>query len=305
MSPKQSQFEADRVEEEEKKLGIGVNRALYRELTFDLNNQNPKVLIRGEEVNGNNTLGMWFRVAGTKSGKYTEGRNLAIRLLQKEIFCANHEGYLKWERMGKISQHAVFIENEIPVVATRIYYTKKQIKSPELLRKMGAWEFPVISKHDRGYQGKSVRKFDSWKEEEEWVDRIEEKNLGCFLWQKYLPSRWDIRVIVIAGKAIGAMKRSPQRRDEFRSNYSLGGKVERWELDNTERNLAERVARVCGLDYCGIDMMYRSKSKDQKSKRKGNPYVLEVNRQCQFQGFEKATGINVAKKTVDMFWEKG
>jgi len=29
-------------------------------------------------------------------------------------------------------------------------------------------------------------------------------------------------------------------------------------------------------------------------------YILEVNRQCQFQGFEKATGINVAKKIVEM-----
>ena len=55
--------------------------------------------------------------------------------------------------------------------------------------------------------------------------------------------------------------------------------------------LAEKVAKVCKLDYCGVDIM-----KD----REGNNYILEVNRQCQFQGFEKATGINVAKAVVEM-----
>ena len=38
MSLRQSQFEVDRLETEAIKLGVEVNRALYRELSFDLNN---------------------------------------------------------------------------------------------------------------------------------------------------------------------------------------------------------------------------------------------------------------------------
>ena len=88
MSLRQSQFEVDRLETEAKNMGIEVNRALYRELTFDLKNEKARVFVRGEEVNGENTLGIWFRVAGTRSGKYTEGRNLAIRILGREdILC--------------------------------------------------------------------------------------------------------------------------------------------------------------------------------------------------------------------------
>jgi hypothetical protein len=101
MSLKQSQFEVDRLETEATKIGVVVNRALYRDIKFDINGQKPKVFVKGEEINEKNTLGMWFRVAGTVSGKYTEGRNLAIRMLQNKIFCANHEGYLNWTRMGK------------------------------------------------------------------------------------------------------------------------------------------------------------------------------------------------------------
>lgn len=288
MSLKQSQFEVDRLETEAKKMGIDVNRALYRELEFGLENGKEVVKVKGEVVNGENTLGAWFRVAGTVSGKYTEGRNLLIRLIGKEVFCVNHEGYLNWARMGKISQHGVFLENDIPVVPTKIFYTKQQVLEHE-------WEFPVIAKHEKGYQGKSVRKFETRKELEKFVKKINEINVGMFLWQKYLPTRWDIRVIVLDGKAIGGMRRSAVG-EEFRSNFSLGGAVEEYKLSDREREMAEKVAKVCGLDYCGVDIM-----KDGE----GNDYILEVNRQCQFQGFEKATGINVAKLVVEMMVKRG
>ncbi|MBP9817822.1 ATP-grasp domain-containing protein [Candidatus Shapirobacteria bacterium] len=296
MSLKQSQFEVDRLVTEAKKLGVPVLKALYREMTFDLNNQNPKVYVQGEEVTAENTLGMWFRVAGTVSGKYTEGRNLAIRLLQpKGVLCANHDGYLNWARMGKIAQHGVFIEKEIPVVPTRIFYTKDQITNYELLMtNFFGWEYPTIAKHEKGYQGKSVKKFDNGEQVIKFVKKIHEKNVGMFLWQKYLPTKWDLRVIVLGGEAIGAMKRMAVGK-EFRSNYSLGGAVDVWNLSEADRMLAEKVAKVCGLDYCGVDIM-----KDEQ----GNSYILEVNRQCQFKGFEESTGINVAKAVVEMFLNK-
>jgi RimK family alpha-L-glutamate ligase len=291
MSLKQSQFEVDRLEIEAKNLGVGVNRSLYKELTFNLENGKMRVYLKGEEINGENTLGMWFRVAGTRSGKYTEARNLAIRLLKNEVFAANYEGYLNWTRMGKISQHGVFLENDIPVVPTKIFYTKEQVLNSKIGEEFG---WPIIAKHEKGYQGKSVRKFETFEELEKFVNKINEKNIGMFLWQKYLPTRWDLRIIVLGGKAIGAMKRSAVG-DEFRSNFSLGGDVEVWDLSEADREIAEKVAKICGLDYCGVDIM-----KDNE----GESYVLEVNRQCQFQGFEKSTGINVAKLVVEMFLKR-
>jgi glutathione synthase/RimK-type ligase-like ATP-grasp enzyme len=44
------------------------------------------------------------------------------------------------------------------------------------------------------------------------------------------------------------------------------------------------------LDYGGIDLMKNNKNEW---------VVLEVNRACQFEGFESATGINVASRIVD------
>lgn len=285
MSQSQSSYEVGRLVTEAKKRGLEINKALYKELSFDLSK--GQVRVRGEEINKKNTLGVWFRVAGTKSGKYVEGRNLMIRLLLGEVFCINCQGYLNWPRMGKISQHGVFLENKIPVVPTKIFYTKKQVRQGRMEKE---WGWPIICKHDRGYQGKGVRKFESAEEVRKWLSRAEEKNIGMYLWQKFLPTRWDIRVIVIDKKVVGAMKRSAVGK-EFRSNYSLGGAVEKWELNEYDRDLAEKVAEVAGLDYGGVDIM-----KDQE----GKSYVLEVNRQCQFRGFEKSTGINVAGKVIEM-----
>lgn len=316
MSLKQSQFEVDRLEIEAKKMGVEVNRALYRNLEFRISNLKTQVFVKGVEVTPENCMGMWFRVAGTVSGKYTEGRNLAIRILQSRIMCVNHEGYLNWTRMGKISQHALFLEKNIPIVPTMVFYTKDQITNPSPTV-VGApldrgadnffgWDYPIIAKHEKGYQGKSVKKFDNWKQVERFLGRINEKNLGMFLWQKCLPTRWDLRVIVLDGKAIGAMKRSAVG-DEFRSNFSLGGAVEPWNLSPEDRKLAENVAKVCGLDYCGVDIMKGPNPSvpwTSPLDRGEYSYVLEVNRQCQFQGFEKATGINVAKLVVEMFLKK-
>jgi len=310
MSPRQSHFEVGRFEAEAKKMGIELKRVLYWELSFDLGWTFglARIFIRGEELRAENTMGLWFRVAGTKSGKYTEARNLVIRALREKVFCVNEKGYLEWTRMGKIAQHGVFLENEIPVVPTRIFYTQQQILGE-------TWEYPVVVKHEKGYQGKSVVKLEDRHALEKFVGNCNEEILGMFLWQKYLPTMWDIRVIVVDGKAIGGMKRMAVGK-EFRSNFSLGGMVEKWDLSEEEKRLAEKVAKVCGLDFGGVDIMKSPKAESLKTKgdnfwekekydeRDFDNYVLEVNRQCQFRGFEEATGINVAKKIVEMIVRK-
>ncbi|MBU1130041.1 ATP-grasp domain-containing protein [Patescibacteria group bacterium] len=300
LSESQSGYEVGRVVEEGKRVEAGIKRVLYSDLSFEITNNQfnndqrkieTRVFVGGKEITKENILGIWFRVAGTTSGKYVIARNLLIQILkEKGIFCANGEGYSKWPRMGKITQYGVFSENEIVVVPTRIFYKKTNVKN-------GLWEmekdfkWPIIVKDSMGYQGKSVMKLDNKKDLNSFLDQVDEKELGLYMWQKYLKTNWDLRIVVIKGKAVGAMKRSAVG-DEFRSNFSLGGSVEKWNLSGKEKELAEKVAKVCGLDYCGVDLM-----KD----KKGNNYVLEVNRACQFKGFEKATGINMGKLVVEMF----
>lgn len=283
----QSKYEVGRIVEEAEKLGFEITVALYKDLRFELCGDKNLVWVKDTLVNKTNFDLIYFRVAGTGDGRYVEARNLLIRLVGNEIRCINKSGYLTWPRMGKIAQHGVFVKNKIPVVESMVFYKKDEVKIN--------WDFPIIVKHEMGYQGKSVIKLDTEVDFKKFLKKLSDKDLGRMLWQRCLPNKWDLRVIVINGKVIGAIKRSAVG-EEFRSNFSLGGRVEKWDLSKNDRKIAQKVAKSCGLDYCGVDIMKGLPRSG--GVKDGNSFVLEVNRQCQFRGFEKATGINVAKEII-------
>lgn len=102
----------------------------------------------------------------------------------------------------------------------------------------------------------------------------------------------DIRVFVVDGKVVGAMKRTAKE-GEFRSNLHRGGTAELIKLSKAERETALRSARELGLTVCGVDMLPSDRG----------PLVLEVNSSPGLEGIEKATGKDVASTVIE-FVEK-
>jgi RimK family alpha-L-glutamate ligase len=94
----------------------------------------------------------------------------------------------------------------------------------------------------------------------------------------------DLRIIVIGGKAIGSMLRHSDT--DFRSNVALGGSSFNQDVSDVSRSVAEKVADVLDLDYCGVDLL-----KDADGEYS---IVCEVNSNAFFESFEESTGINVA-----------
>lgn len=92
----------------------------------------------------------------------------------------------------------------------------------------------------------------------------------------------DVRVIVIGGKVVASMLR--KSKGDFRSNVELGGTASPVTIPDSWLNVAERVADIIGLDYCGIDLLEGD----------NGAVVCEVNSNAFFGGIEEATGINVA-----------
>ena len=74
----------------------------------------------------------------------------------------------------------------------------------------------------------------------------------------------DMRVYILGGKPVAAVLRTGD--GDFRSNFSLGGKVEAKELTPDETDLVMRVCEVFDFDYCGIDIMYHE----------GKPVINEI-----------------------------
>ena len=93
----------------------------------------------------------------------------------------------------------------------------------------------------------------------------------------------DLRVIVVGGKVVAAMRRVGAP-GEFRANVHQGGSAEKVTLTQRERRLAIKAAKSLGLEVAGVDML--------RSER--GPLVIEVNASPGLEGIETASGVDVA-----------
>lgn len=94
----------------------------------------------------------------------------------------------------------------------------------------------------------------------------------------------DVRIIVIGGTAVCAMKRVNDK--DFRSNVEQGGVGYAYVPTADEMQIAEKAARALNLDYAGVDVL----------QTKNGAKVIEVNSNAFFGEIEKVAGVNVAEK---------
>jgi len=97
----------------------------------------------------------------------------------------------------------------------------------------------------------------------------------------------DIRVFVIDGHVVGAMKRQGKE-GEFRSNLHQGGSAEVIELSDEEEIAAIKAAKAMRLGVAGVDMLQSARG----------PLILEVNSSPGLEGIERATGTDIARKII-------
>lgn len=97
----------------------------------------------------------------------------------------------------------------------------------------------------------------------------------------------DIRVMVIDGQVVGAIKR--QGKDgEFRSNIHRGGIAEVVELSDEEENAALKAARIMKIGIAGVDML----------RSKNGPLIMEVNSSPGLNNIERVTKKDIAKSII-------
>lgn len=97
----------------------------------------------------------------------------------------------------------------------------------------------------------------------------------------------DIRVMVVDGVVVGAIKRQGKE-GEFRSNLHRGGNAIAIDLTEEEENAALKAARVMKMAVAGVDML----------QSKNGPMIMEVNSSPGLSGVESATGKDIAKQII-------
>lgn len=98
---------------------------------------------------------------------------------------------------------------------------------------------------------------------------------------------WDLRVFVIDGRAIAAMRRSS--RGDWRTNVALGGTAENAELTAEQTELAIRAAAAVGCPIAGVDLLPGPN---------GELYVIEVNAVPGWRALAPVSGIDIAAEVV-------
>ncbi len=147
---------------------------------------------------------------------------------------------------------------------------------------------PLVMKLLSGTQGVGVMRVRDAKEAGPIIDTLSELDQMICL-QKFLPNPGeDIRVFVIGGEIVGAMKRKAAPH-EWRSNIHMGGHGVAHKPSKAEAETAIKAAEAVGVEIAGVDLI----SVENK------PYVIEVNASPGFRGLLEATGVNAAGKIAE------
>lgn len=149
--------------------------------------------------------------------------------------------------------------------------------------------YPFILKPFHGTHGTGVMLLDTPTSLTSAVDAL------CDLHEDYVIQPFiaeaggvDIRVLVVGGKAIAAMKRSAPV-GEFRANVHRGASGEAVSLPDAYTDVAIRAAAALELEIAGVDLLQTN----------AGPVVLEVNPSPGFEELESVTGINIADAIVE------
>ena len=148
---------------------------------------------------------------------------------------------------------------------------------------------PLVLKILEGTQGVGVVLVDTEKAAKSVLDAFYGMDVNLLV-QEFIEEAGgaDIRVLIVGGEVVGAMKRQGAEGD-FRSNLHQGGSATAHKLTRKEKSTALAAAKAMGLGVCGVDMIPSARG----------PLVMEVNSSPGLEGIEKSTNINIAGKIMD------
>jgi RimK family alpha-L-glutamate ligase len=277
----ESEFENKRLLESLDKKGITVK--IVQPDNFDIivdKHIAEGILYNGESI-------QLPKVVLVRTGSGTNNFMLALlRQLEKAgVLCINSADPIE-KVADKLQASQILSQHNIPIPNTMV--VKYPVDEVIVKDRIG---FPCVVKVVTGSYGKGVYLCERKRDFSKLMEFI--KSLGTsktLIVQEYLGQRpgEDLRVLVIGGKVIGAMKRIGPEGD-FRANITNGGTGERYELTDEIDFIARETARVLNLHIAGIDLLF-----DEKGFR-----VCEANSAPGFKGFEHYCDVNVADLIAD------
>ncbi len=147
---------------------------------------------------------------------------------------------------------------------------------------------PLIIKLLEGTQGLGVVLADTRNTAKSVIEAFDGLNANILVQEFIKEAKGaDIRVFVVGGKVVGAMKRQGKE-GEFRSNLHRGGLGTVIKLTKEEKAVAIKAAKALGLNIAGVDMLQSA----------SGPLIIEINSSPGLEGIEKSTKVDIAGEII-------
>lgn len=253
----------------------------YRECYASIEQSNPTVSYRGEDLSGYDAI-----IPRIASNMTRYGTAIVRQLEMQGVYTVSGSLAIARSR-DKLRSLQLLAKAGVGIPKTVVSRNSTDID--DLLEKLGG--MPVIIKLARGTHGNGVVLAETKKAAKSVLQAfyLTNEDGTNVLLQEFVEESagTDIRAFVVGSRVVASMKRQSLD-DDFRSNLHKGGQGTRIKLTEEEKKMAVKAAKAMGLNIAGVDMM--------RSKR--GPLILEVNASPGF-GIEKVTGRDVATPIIE------
>lgn len=243
------------------KNGISID-ILFSDDLIVLNSDITEFIYKGKKLN----VPDFVIMRGNNYPISMQLENLGIKVINSTISTMNAQ--------NKAVTSQLLIKNNIKT--PKVLFTKE--KNYDLICNYFSNKKFVMKKIN-GSQGTGVYLINN---EEDYNNVYDELN-DVYFCQEFIDFSYgnDIRVYVLGNKVLGCVKRTSDY--SFKSNYSLGGRVEKYELNDSIIEISLSAAKAIGLDFCGIDLLFTEDSFT----------VCEVNGNAGFRTITKVSDIDI------------
>ena len=185
-----------------------------------------------------------------------DGRNNDITALSDADFCINRSRFEEYSRFFEEMNKPSFNNSRCIRVANDKWLTYLVGKEagvpvmPTVKPEEVTLPYPYVVKSRNGHGGKEV----FWVKDRSDLDSLELTNPGGYIAQSPVSEVGvDVRVYMLGGNAVAGVKRTSK--NDFRSNFSLGGSVELFTPTHDMLEVIERVQKHISADYAGFDFI--------------------------------------------------
>lgn len=283
-----------------KEYGITFLYANPETAVLEKKNDKDFILVDGDkssEIGTNNTI-ILPRLTILKNSRT---KNFLKEFENRGFFVINSlDSYENCE--NKYTTYKVLSAESIPTPATTVVTSDDMGRLEKKVNFIGG-KFPIVCKLLDGKKGIGVFIIDSYMSLKSTLETMFKLVPNAeILLQNKIESDYDLRIHVFnksynrvsnntdAFEIIGVMRRNKIDGD-FRTNFSLGGTIEKFELTDEQKELAIKTAAAVKCRWCGVDMIV--------DKNTGDNYIIEVNASPGVKGISSVSEVSPVNYIFD------